>query len=127
MPSITKMHSGDLLQSYYLYSAVLALKLLALRPLASIVCHPEKVQRANISDLKNLTPFWLVAGLYMTTSPDPVTALTLLRAFVVARLVAAVGYITRIPTMLKELAFFVSFTITAYMGACVVIEYKNAI
>ncbi|CAH4033976.1 unnamed protein product [Pieris brassicae] len=127
MGSKTNFNSGNLMQSYYLYSAILALKLLALKPLASIVCHPEKVQRANISDLKNLTPFWLVAGLYMTTSPDPVTALTLLRVYVLARIIAAVGYVTRIPTMMKELAFFVSFTITTYMAACVVMKYNHAL
>ncbi|CAG4929519.1 unnamed protein product [Colias eurytheme] len=119
--------SSDLMQSYFFYSAILALKLLALAPLASIVCHPEKVQRANISDLKNLTPFWLVAGLYMTTSPDENTAIMLLRAFVIARLIAALGYVTRLPRMLVEAAFFVSFTITSYMGGCVVYEYRSAI
>ncbi|XP_030021900.2 microsomal glutathione S-transferase 1-like, partial [Manduca sexta] len=105
-----------LMQSYYLYSAILALKLLALAPLAQIVCNPEKVQRANISDLKNLTPFWLVAGLYMTTSPDEQTAITLLRLFVAARFVAAVGYVQSMPRMAVEMAFFVSFAVTSFMG-----------
>ncbi|KAJ0183436.1 hypothetical protein K1T71_001412 [Dendrolimus kikuchii] len=116
-----------LMQSYFLYSAILALKLLALAPIASIVCNPEKVQRANISDLKNLTPFWLVAALYMTTSPDEKTALTLLRAYVVARFIAAAGYIIKLPHKTTEFAFFVSFAITCFMGAWVVITYRTAI
>lgn len=120
-------HEVDLMKSYFLYSAILALKLLALAPLASIVCNPEKVQRANLSDLKNLTPFWLVAALYMTTSPDEVTALVLLRTFVIARFVAAVGYVKRLPKMAIELAFFVSFAITSYMGGCVVYTYRTAL
>lgn len=118
---------SGLMQSYFLYSAILALKLLALKPLASIVCNPEKVQRANISDLKNLTPFWLVAALYMTTSPDEATALSLLRAFVAARFVAALGYVKKLPRMAVEGAFFVSFAITSFMGGWVVYTYRAAL
>ncbi|CAH0399887.1 unnamed protein product [Chilo suppressalis] len=110
----------DLMQSYFVYSAILAIKLLALAPLAAVMCNPEKVQRANVSDLKNLTPFWLVAAFYITTSPERNTALTLLRCFVLARFVAALGYVKRLPKMATELAFFVSFSITAYMSGYVV-------
>lgn len=119
--------TSSLMQSYFFYSAVLALKLLSLAPLAALVCSPEKVQRANISDLKNLTPFWLVAALYITTSPDELTAKTLLRAYVAARVVAALGYIIKLPKCLVEGAFFVSFCITSYMGGWVIYIYHNAI
>lgn len=116
-----------LMHSYFLYSAILALKLLALPPLAAIACRPQNVQRANISDLKNLTPFWLVAGLYITTSPDEHTALTLLRAYVAARLVVALGYIVKLPKPLIEAAFFLSISITSFMGGWVVYTYRAAI
>ncbi|CAH0586847.1 unnamed protein product [Chrysodeixis includens] len=116
-----------LMQSYFLYSALLALKLLALAPLASVVCNPEKAQRANISDLKNLTPFWLVAALYMTTSPDETTAIALLRVYVVARFIAVAGYFQKLPKTLTEVAFFVSFGITSFMGSWVVYTYKTAL
>lgn len=116
-----------LMQSYFLYSALLALKLLALAPMAAIACHPEKVQRANISDLKNLTPFWLVAALYMTTSPDEATAIALLRVYVIARFIAAIGYVQRLPKTATELAFFVSFAITSFMGSWVVYTYRAAL
>lgn len=116
-----------LMQSYFLYSALLALKLLALVPLAAVMCNPEKLQRANISDLKNLTPFWLVAALYMTTSPDEATAVALLRLYVLARFVSAIGYVQRLPKMATEAAFFVSFAITTYMGAYVAFTYRAAI
>ncbi|KAF9794387.1 hypothetical protein SFRURICE_014607 [Spodoptera frugiperda] len=116
-----------LMQSYFLYSALLALQLLALAPLAGMVCNPEKIQRANISDLKNLTPFWLVAALYMTTSPEPITARSLLRVYVVARVVAAMGYIYKLPRIVTDSAFFVSFLITGYMGASVVYAYREAL
>jgi hypothetical protein len=117
----------ELMQSYFLYSAILALKLLALGPLAALVCNREKVQRANVSDLKNLTPFWLVAALYITTSPDKQTALSLLRLYVIARFVAALGYVLRLPKTATETAFFVSFCIPAFMGGCVVYTYRNAV
>ncbi|KAJ0183435.1 hypothetical protein K1T71_001411 [Dendrolimus kikuchii] len=118
---------SSLMQSYYLYAAVLALKLLALAPLAAFMCNGDKVQRANLSDLKNLTPFWLVAALYMTTSPDEKTALALLRTFVAARFVSAVSYVTKIPKCAIELAFFVSFAITCFMGGSVVYHYRNSV
>ncbi|CAH2230838.1 jg15289 [Pararge aegeria aegeria] len=116
-----------LLQSYYLYSAILALKLLAFVPLAALVCNPEKVQRANISDLKNLTPFWLVGALYITTQPAENTALNLFRAYLLARLVTAMGYIFTLPRFLKEVAFYVSFGINCFMSGWVVYTYRNAI
>ncbi|KAF9422590.1 hypothetical protein HW555_001794 [Spodoptera exigua] len=116
-----------LMQSYFFYSALLALKLLALAPLAGMVCNPDKIQRANISDLKNLTPFWLVAALYMTTSPEPITARSLLRVYVVARVIAALGYVYKLPRIFTDSAFFVSFLITGYMGASVVYTYREAL
>lgn len=117
----------NLMHSYYLYAAILAIKLLALVPMSNVVCNPEKIQRANLSDLKHLTPFWLVAALYMTTQPDKDLAINLLRGFVVARIVAAIGYVVKIPKQLVECAYFVSFAITTYMSAFVIYAYKNAI
>lgn len=123
-----KLKGGaNLMHSYYLYAAILAIKLLALAPMANVVCNPEKIQRANLSDLKHLTPFWLVAALYMTTQPDKDLAVNLLRGFVLARFVAAIGYVVKIPKHLVEGAFFVSFAITTYMCAFVIYAYKNAI
>lgn len=121
------MVEANLMHSYYLYAAILAIKLLALAPMANVVCNPEKIQRANLSDLKHLTPFWLVAALYVTTQPDKELALNLLRGFVVARIIAAIGYVVKIPKQLVECAFFVSFAITTYMSAFVIYAYKNAI
>lgn len=118
---------GNLMHSYYLYSALLAVKLLALIPMANMVCNREKIQRANLSDLKHLTPFWLVAALYMTTQPDRDLAMNLMRGFVLARLIAAVGYIVEIPKQLVEGAFYISFAINTYMCAFVIFAYKNAI
>ncbi|XP_069358108.1 microsomal glutathione S-transferase 1-like [Maniola hyperantus] len=122
-----KSVSVDLMQSYYLYSAALALKLLAFVPLATLVCDPDKIQRATITGLKNLTPFWLVAALYVTTSPDHGTALSLFRGYALARLVIAFGYLYNLPKCVKELAFYVSFGITSFMGGWVVYTYRNAL
>lgn len=115
----------NMLQSYFLYSALLALKLLALKPLAAIACNPDKLQRANLSDLKNLTPFWIVAALYTTTTPNVDTALALFRLYFVARCIAAIGYVRRIPRLAVEGAFFVSFAITSFMAAWVVYTYRK--
>ncbi|XP_053604370.1 microsomal glutathione S-transferase 1-like [Plodia interpunctella] len=117
----------SLIHSYFLYSAILALKLLILLPLSNIVCNPMKLQRANISNLKNLTPFWLVAGLYVTTHPDKTTALMLIRVYVLARFVSALSYVSKLPRIATESAFFVSFAITCFMGFTVVYTYRQAI
>ncbi|XP_045769123.1 microsomal glutathione S-transferase 1-like [Maniola jurtina] len=115
--------SVDLMQSYYLYSAALALKLLAFIPLAALAWDPEKIHR----DLKTLTTFWVVAALYVTTSPDHSTALNLFRGYALARLVVALGYLYTLPKCMKEVAFYVSFGITSFMGGWVVYTYRNAL
>lgn len=119
--------SSSLMQSYFLYSAILALKQLVLAPLAAVVYRSEKVQRAYISDLKNLTPFWLVSALYMTTGPNEVTAVYLLRIYVVTRFVIAFGYLQKLPSIVTETAFCISFMITYFMGGCVVYTYRKAL
>ncbi|CAB3246854.1 unnamed protein product [Arctia plantaginis] len=118
---------SSLMQSYFLYSAILALKQLVLAPMAAVVYHPEKVQRAYISDLKNLTPFWLVSALYMTTGPDQATAVYLLRIYVITRFVIALGYLQKLPSIVTEAAFCVSFMITCFMGGWVVYTYRKAL
>ncbi|XP_049872902.1 uncharacterized protein LOC126371631 [Pectinophora gossypiella] len=122
-----KKGAPNLYHTYYFYAALLAVKLLSLLPLGHCMCSVEKFQKANMSDLKHLTPFWLLAGLFVTTSPDPNLAINLMRAFAVARFVSALGYICDIPKCATEGAFFVSFTITSFMGAAVVWKYSNAI
>lgn len=120
---------GDIMSSYHLYSAILGLKLLTLSALSSIdpSCFPEKVTRASVADLKHLTPFWLIAGLYISTDPDENMAVYLLRAFVIARLILAFSYVQKVPRMLTQCAMWVSFGVTGYMGAWVVYYYRNAI
>ncbi|KAJ8723202.1 hypothetical protein PYW08_003114 [Mythimna loreyi] len=115
------------MQTYFLYSALLALKLLAFVPLACLMKQPESVLRANISDLKHLTPFWLVSALYMTTSPNIDVARVLLRIYVLARIVSAMGYLLKLPRCSTEIAFLVSFAITCYMSSSVVYTYRNAL
>lgn len=123
----TKVSYSPLMQSYFLYSALLALKLLALVPIASVAKCPDTVRRANLSDLKHLTPFWLVAALYMTTSPDLFLATSLLRVYLAARLISAISYMVELPKCVQENAFIASFVITCYMGSSVVLYYRSAL
>lgn len=119
---------NSLMQTYMVYSAVLALKLLFLNPVSHMVCDHNKIRRAHLSDLKNLTPFWVVSALYVTTDPDPTTAVNLFRVYLAARLVAVIGYVFRpTPKLVKELAFFLSFTITGFMAVWVIYKYRNCI
>lgn len=121
------MNDSELMDTYFFYSAVLALKLLFYIPLFSIVCNGEKIQSAYINDLKYLPSFWVVAALYVTTSPDATTAKTLLRMFGAARSVAAIGLVYRLPKPSKQLAFFMSFAKPCFMGLSVMYVYRSAL
>lgn len=120
---------NELMSSYNLYSAILALKLLGLAALSTVqpFCTPDKAIRASVSDLKHLTPFWVIAAVYLATNPDPVTALTLLRMFVVARILIAMGYVLQLPKKITDCASCVSFLVTGYMGGAVVYFYRNSL
>ncbi|KAJ8716772.1 hypothetical protein PYW07_003399 [Mythimna separata] len=118
---------SPLMQTYFLYSALLALKLLAFVPLASVMCQPENVLRANMNDLKNLTLFWLVSALYMTTSPSLEVAKNLLRIYVISRFISATSYFFDVPKCTREFAYLVSFAITGYMSSSVVYYYRDAL
>lgn len=115
---------SDLMESYYFYSALLAVMYVGLIPFASFMCNPSKVLQVSISDLKYLTPYWVITGVYTTTSLDEIIAKVLFRAYAVARMITTVGYIYRVPHYVKKVAFFVFLAISFYMAGHAIYHYR---
>ncbi|XP_063534770.1 microsomal glutathione S-transferase 1-like [Cydia strobilella] len=90
-----------------------------------LACQGEG-RRVNVGDLKQLTPFWLIAAFYTTTSPDVTTAICLFRMFVATKFMSLLGMMTPTPRCLEEASFAMSIAITSYMGFMVVYAYKDA-
>ncbi|XP_028160168.1 microsomal glutathione S-transferase 1-like [Ostrinia furnacalis] len=126
---------NPLTQTYMVHAALLAIKLLALSPLAAmtwvnkgIFDNPDIVRRAYLSELKNLAPFWIVGALYVTTNPPTSLGVTLFRLYSIARLVVILGYATKpLPVFFTDLALIGSYFITCYMSVWVVYFYRKAL
>ncbi|KAG6440728.1 hypothetical protein O3G_MSEX001449 [Manduca sexta] len=126
---------SPLTQTYMVHAALLAIKLLALSPMAAMTWvrkgvfpNPDIVRRAYLSELKNLAPFWIVGALYVTTNPQIEVGVSLFRIYTVARLVVVFGYATKpLPAAITDIALLISFFITFYMSLWVVYCYRKAI
>ncbi|KAF9422589.1 hypothetical protein HW555_001793 [Spodoptera exigua] len=99
-----------LIQTYMVHSALLVVKLLALSPIAAmtwvrkgVFSNPDIVRRAYLSELKNLAPFWIVGGLYVTTNPPSDIAISLFRMFTAARMIVILQYASKpVPVVLTD-------------------------
>ncbi|KAL0880338.1 hypothetical protein ABMA27_002784 [Loxostege sticticalis] len=132
---VTIILDSPLTESYMVHAALLAIKLLALSPLAAmtwvnkgIFDNPDIVRRAYLSELKSLAPFWIVGALYITTDPPTVLGLTMFRLYSIARMMVIFGYATKpLPVFFTDISLIVSYFITSYMAAWVVFCYRKAI
>ncbi|CAK1555228.1 unnamed protein product [Leptosia nina] len=133
MQNITISLETPLTQTYMVHAALLAVKLLALSPLAAftwvnkgIFPNTDIVRRAYLSELKNLAPFWIVGALYLTTGPQVALGTTLFRVYTIARACVILGYATRpLPALISDLALITSYFINFYMSLCVIYKYKD--
>lgn len=133
MRNITISLEEPLTQTYMVHAALLAIKLLALSPIAAltwvnkgIFSNTDIVRRAYLSELKNLAPFWIVGALYLTTDPPVNLGTTLFRAYTISRLCVVLGYAARpIPALISDLALITSYFINFYMCLCVIYKYKD--
>lgn len=124
-----------LVHTFIVHSALLVVMLLAISPMAALSCvskglisSPEIMNKAYLSELKNLTPFWFAGLLFLTTRPDTETALILFRMFTAARMILILSYATRpMPSPCTDIAHIISYTITSYMAMCAVCHYRTAI
>ncbi|XP_060801581.1 uncharacterized protein LOC132902021 [Amyelois transitella] len=124
-----------LARTYMVHAALLAIKLLALSPMAAmtwvrkgIFANPDIVRRAYFTELKNLAPYWIVGALYITTNPPINLGISLFRLYTVLRMIVILGYVTRpAPAVLADFALVTSYMINCYMSIWVVYYYRRAL
>lgn len=143
--------SGPAVESYVVYSGILALKVLLMAPLTGrqrftkkVFANEEdakrggkvklddpdveRVRRAHLNDLENIPVFWVLGALYLTTNPNPETATWLFRVFTAGRVLHTIVYAVKpLPQPSRALAFGVSNLVTWYMGFKVVSHYLSAL
>ncbi|CAH2230836.1 jg15288 [Pararge aegeria aegeria] len=127
--TITISLETPLTQTYIVHAALLAVKLLALSPMAAVTWvnkgifpNVDIVRRAYLSELKNLAPFWIVGALYLTTTPPIHVGISLFRTYTVARIIMIFGYATRpVPAAISDFALVTSY-ITANRPDIVLVD-----
>ncbi|XP_047536763.1 microsomal glutathione S-transferase 1-like [Vanessa atalanta] len=144
--------SNPVVQSYILYSAILALKLISVSTLTSLVrmtrgvySNPEdakalrgkvklddpaveRTRRAHLNDLENIPAFWILGALYVTTGPVAAWATLLFRVYTVSRIIHTIVYaVVPLPQPTRAIAYIIPTVIMWYMGIQVVLYYMSAL
>ncbi|XP_060810484.1 microsomal glutathione S-transferase 1-like [Amyelois transitella] len=144
--------SDPAVQSYALYSTILALKMLGMAILTGKTRYGknvfaneedakaskgkvryddpdvERVRRAHLNDLENIPAFWILGALYLTTGPAASTAANLFRAYTAGRLIHTFVYAVKpMPQPSRAIAFAVPLFIMFYMGYKVATFYASAL
>ncbi|KAF9795111.1 hypothetical protein SFRURICE_004483 [Spodoptera frugiperda] len=140
-------------QSYILYSAILALKLLVLSPMTGVTrvirgvfANPEdaktikggkvkfddpvveRIRRAHLNDLENIPAFWVLGALYVTTGPVAAWATLLFRAYTLGRILHTIVYaVVPLPQPARAIAFVVPAFISFYMGLQSYLLYSSVL
>ncbi|KAK3919843.1 Microsomal glutathione S-transferase 1 [Frankliniella fusca] len=141
--------SNPVFSAYVLYSALLALKMLATTLLVvrqrftkKIVMNPEdrllknykvmaggdpdieRPRRAVLNDLENIPAFWVAGLLYCLTGPEPSLAINLFRGFTAARFLHTFVYaVVPLPQPSRVLAWVAGYAITMYMAYKTVVHF----
>ncbi|KAJ0183434.1 hypothetical protein K1T71_001410 [Dendrolimus kikuchii] len=124
-----------LTRTYMFYAAFLAVKLLALSPIAALTWvrkglfqNTDIVRRAYLAELKNLSPFWIVGAIYVTTDPPEEIGIMLFRSYTFARLLVTFGYASNpLSAVITDLSIVISYIITVYMAIYVIYFYRKAL
>ncbi|CAH2099875.1 unnamed protein product [Euphydryas editha] len=143
--------SDPVVQSYILYSAILALKLLSVSTLTTLVriskgvfANPEdaklggkvklddpaveRTRRAHRNDLENIPAFWILGALYVTTGPAAAWATLLFRVYTVSRIIHTIVYaVIPFPQPARGIAYGIPYLIKWYMGVQVILYYITAL
>ena len=141
--------ADPVVQTYILYTAILAVKLLALSPMTGLTrmirgsfANPEdaklvkggkvkfddpaieRIRRAHLNDLENIPAFWVLSALYITTDPVAAWATLLFRVYTAGRILHTIVYaIIPLPQPTRAIAFFIPASVSFYMGAQVIMHY----
>ncbi|OWF48910.1 microsomal glutathione S-transferase 1-like [Mizuhopecten yessoensis] len=65
----------------------------------------ERIRRCHLNDLENVIPFFLIGLLYVSSGPNPATALMYFRIFTGCRLLHTVAYLCKVPQPSRALLF----------------------
>ncbi|KAJ2946388.1 hypothetical protein O0L34_g12432 [Tuta absoluta] len=140
-------------QSFILYSAILALKVLVMAPMTGmtrmrkgVFANPEdakltpkgkvkfddpdieRIRRAHLNDLENIPAFWVLGALYLTTGPVAAWATLLFRVYAIGRILHTIVYcIVPLPQPSRALAFAIPLFIKFYMGFQIIMYYITAL
>ncbi|KAL4089768.1 hypothetical protein QTP88_024739 [Uroleucon formosanum] len=139
----------DLFKTYFFYTAILVLKVLAMAPLTArqrfaklVFANPEdakmnskskvkyddvdveRVRRAHLNDLENIPLFFFVCYGYLLTMPNVYIATNLIRLFVASRIIHTIVYaVVVLPQPMRGLSWFAGFATTVYMAVQVVLNF----
>ncbi|XP_047033528.1 uncharacterized protein LOC124640008 [Helicoverpa zea] len=144
--------TNPVVQSYMLYSAILAFKLMLLSPMTGamrglrrVFANPEdaqllkdskvklddpvieRIRRAHLNDLENIPAFWVLGALYVTTGPVAAWATLLFRVYTLGRILHTIVYaVVPLPQPARFLAFVIPATVSFYMASQVILYYITA-
>jgi uncharacterized MAPEG superfamily protein len=141
--------SNPVFASYAFYGTVVTLKLLGMAPLTSlkrfahnVFANPEdtkafggkkpiydndsveRVRRNHLNDLENIPAFLFLGLLYVTTQPNPATALWHFRVFAISRILHTISYQLAVPQPARALAFGVGIATCVSMAVQILMATK---
>jgi len=141
--------SNPVFASYAFYGTVVTLKLLGMAPLTAIkrfahgvFANPEdakafgakkpvldndaveRVRRNHLNDLENIPAFLFLGLLYVTTQPNPVTALWHFRVFALSRILHTLVYQLAVPQPARGLTFGVGVATCVSMAVQILMAAK---
>jgi len=134
--------SNPVFASYAFYAVVVLLKLLVMAQLTAVkrvvngafsspedaryfsgakadvktIESVERVRRNHLNDLENIPAFLFLGLLYVSTQPNPVTALWHFRVFAISRILHTLIYQLAVPQPARALAFIVGVVVCWSLG-----------
>ncbi|XP_060083362.1 microsomal glutathione S-transferase 1-like [Ylistrum balloti] len=76
----------------------------------------ERIRRCHLNDLENVITFVLIGLLYVSSGPDPATAVTYFRVFTGCRLLHTIAYVGQLPQPSRALLFFGGLAVSMLMA-----------
>ncbi|XP_019874614.1 microsomal glutathione S-transferase 1 isoform X2 [Aethina tumida] len=137
---------NPLLKTYFYYVSVLGLKMLLMSAMTGFqrfktksFANPEdaepmklkvrvndaveRVRRAHLNDLENITVFFIISFAYIMTDPSVFITTMLFRVYTIARFIHTFVYaIVVCPQPSRALSWGVGYGITIYMGIATVLS-----
>ncbi|XP_968617.1 microsomal glutathione S-transferase 1 [Tribolium castaneum] len=134
-------------RAYLFYSAILVVKMMIMSPMtgmmrfrykafanpedgASLKVKPrtddnvERVRRAHLNDLENISLFFVIGFIYVLTNPAVAWATLLFRIYTAARFMHTLVYaIFVVPQPARALAWVTGFVITGYMALTSIVHF----